>query len=413
MKFIQIIFLFIFSSFFINNSFASSWNFQEWVKIMWNNNINISNSYKLSMRNVVKQNTQVLIKWMKSGQIVNRVKYLSWWNFDVSQDTNLSKYDTLVIKNWNVIISSDLRTSWKMMQITSLRTDNSNLNLWNIYVTPNVSIINSSLYADWWLISIKTSSDFSSLKTYDIQRKIILDKQLIIKWSLFTRNSMWWAILKNWKYTLPEWSFTTDFDLSMYQDIYYTRISKRQSSCENLPANASWNSVSNILQRSWDRIEWFPSLIWVYDTTTSTTNCNFVCNTWFYWTWNICKKKEWIWQLTVYLVSWFWSSLKETLYTTYNIPKWSNPTSGIHISDETYPLCSGNYFTVDPDNWNLLWYRDWHYSWCPWNNMFWWWVYIWIWASKIVRKVCYWKWCPIISNSLTYKFINTSYQDNK
>lgn len=59
-------------------------------------------------------------------------------------------------------------------------------------------------------------------------------------------------------------------------------INERQQSCGNLPANASWNTVSEITQ-TWDGSEWLPSNEIVYNTTPSTTECRFVCNSGYVW----------------------------------------------------------------------------------------------------------------------------------
>ncbi len=52
--------------------------------------------------------------------------------------------------------------------------------------------------------------------------------------------------------------------------------------CTGKPANASWNTASQIKQ-TWDGEEWYPSTTAVYNTNASTTECRFKCNTNYSW----------------------------------------------------------------------------------------------------------------------------------
>ena len=56
----------------------------------------------------------------------------------------------------------------------------------------------------------------------------------------------------------------------------------REANCTGLPANASWNSVSSIIQ-TWNGTEWVPSTDAAFSTTASTTKCRFVCNQNYSW----------------------------------------------------------------------------------------------------------------------------------
>ena len=59
------------------------------------------------------------------------------------------------------------------------------------------------------------------------------------------------------------------------------------SPCMNLPENASWNTASSITQ-TWDGEDWQPSTTGTYNTTSSTTQCRFKCNTNYTWNGSIC-----------------------------------------------------------------------------------------------------------------------------
>ncbi|MBQ3368539.1 DUF1566 domain-containing protein [bacterium] len=51
----------------------------------------------------------------------------------------------------------------------------------------------------------------------------------------------------------------------------------RTASCTDIPANASWNAVSAIIQ-TWNGSEWTPSNITTYNTTSSTSECRYKCS---------------------------------------------------------------------------------------------------------------------------------------
>ena len=59
------------------------------------------------------------------------------------------------------------------------------------------------------------------------------------------------------------------------------------SPCMNLPENAQWNTVNSITQ-TWSGEEWQPSTSGTYNTTASTTECHFKCNTNYTWNGSIC-----------------------------------------------------------------------------------------------------------------------------
>ena len=59
------------------------------------------------------------------------------------------------------------------------------------------------------------------------------------------------------------------------------------SPCMNLPENAQWNTVNSITQ-TWSGEEWQPSTTGTYNTTSSTTQCRFKCNTNYTWNGSIC-----------------------------------------------------------------------------------------------------------------------------
>lgn len=220
---------------FDNNDFIQIWGIDDfkWVKIIgtsqasWKYTItgqkdNFSDLYKSKLRETIKKNAYELIKWMKSGQTINKVKY-SEWDTIISWE-NLD-FETLIIKNGNVIINDNLNKNGKKLWIIVLK-DNYNSKIdfntsGNIYITPQVTYINALIYADGGFISTdntgKVYTSDSSKRTADLQN------QLILKWSLFTRNTIGGAIFSWWDYTLPWWQKTDNFDNVMIYDLNYIR----------------------------------------------------------------------------------------------------------------------------------------------------------------------------------------------
>lgn len=187
---------------------------------------NFSDISKTDIRTSIRKNAFTQIKAMTNNQIVNWVKYVIW---DINISWEIVWYETLVVKDGNVIISWDLNNSWKKLWIIVLR-DNYNVasgynSKWNVYVNSNVSKINAIIYADWWFISSNSSGvPYTSDST---DRSIDLKNQLFMKWSLFTRNTIWGAILAGWNYILPWWtklsSSDSNFDKAMIYDLNYIR----------------------------------------------------------------------------------------------------------------------------------------------------------------------------------------------
>ena len=199
-----------------------------WLKVIWNlkwdwksnitwQNNNFSDLSKWKLRWIIRKNWFKLIRWLSSWEVVNWVKYIDWENIVIWWDDLW--FETLIVKNWNVIINWDLNSSNKKLWIIVLKDNyliNSDYNKkWNIYINKNVLLINAIIYADWALRS--ADSNWNSYIDSKLWNK------LIFNWSLFTRNTIWWAVKANSKYLLPWWKWTTDFDLAQIYDLNYIR----------------------------------------------------------------------------------------------------------------------------------------------------------------------------------------------
>ncbi len=212
---------------------------------------NFSDISKAEARSVIRKNAFTQIKNMSNNQIVNWVKYVVWTDINLSWE--ISWYETLVVKDANVIINWDLNTTWKKLGIIVLK-DNYNTNSdytanWNVYVTSNVSSINAIIYADWWFIS--ANSSWIPYTTDSTSRSIELNNQLFMKWSLFTRNTIGWAILAGWDYILPWWKKITwidsNFEKAMIYDLNYIR--RWKSNCiEISPWLCKYNNWAFVIE---------------------------------------------------------------------------------------------------------------------------------------------------------------------
>ena len=209
------------------------YNIISWLRIIWilhwpwNTEITwqvkkITDLSKIDYRAEIRKNAYLLIKNKKSWEITNWVKYVEW---DISISWNITDYETLIVKNWNVIITWDLNTAWNKLWIIILKdwynVINDYKDSWNIYVNSNVSYVDAMIYWDWWFISSDTK--WSPYTEDSIERTSDLQEQLVLKWALFTRNTIWWAMLSWWYYLLPGWAKTTDYNNAMIYDLNYLK----------------------------------------------------------------------------------------------------------------------------------------------------------------------------------------------
>lgn len=209
---------------------------------------NISNLYPGNLRAEIRKRAYDYIKNMTSDTIINKVKYVNW-DITISWEQD---YETLVVKNGNVIISWDLNDSNKKLWIIVLKDSYDVVkwynDKWNVLVKSDVTKVNAMIYADWWFISAKDDGTIyypdSPERTYALQR------QLTMNWTLFTRNTIGWAQYVGWYYTLPGWTRTLSYDKSMVYDLNYIR--RWNIWCEDL--NLDWDCEDS---SDWEIKEWF------------------------------------------------------------------------------------------------------------------------------------------------------------
>lgn len=230
-----------------SSAITTNWASFAWIKVLWTSQssgkaditmqtTNNSNLYPSNLRTPLRKNAYNFIKDLRSWDVFNKVKYVEW---DITIFWNQSAdIETLVVKNWNVTISSDFNTENKIFWIIVLK-DSYDLNnwfngKWNVYIMPDVQKVNAAIYADGWIISVQ--ENWSPFQTDSSDRSNKLNKQLILNWSFFTRNTIWWSIFSWGNYILPGWGKTSNFDLAMQYDLNYLR--RWNSWCDT---NWNWN----------------------------------------------------------------------------------------------------------------------------------------------------------------------------
>lgn len=202
-------------------------------QVLTNQDSNFTDISASSMRSVIKRNAYRIIAGMTNGQTVNGVKYVEG-NYTLSGNPD---YETLVVKNGNVTIAGNVNTSGKKFGIIVMRDNTSDTMNANIYVMPNVQYVNAIIYADGGLISsgYKSGEDTIAFYKDSPARSAALYRQLVLKGSLFTWNTIGGAVLgSSGQYTLPSGTTTTDFDIAMAYDLNYVRRS-----------NSGWDKPSS------------------------------------------------------------------------------------------------------------------------------------------------------------------------
>lgn len=96
------------------------------------------------------------------------------------------------MKNGNLKIAGNFNTGGKKFGIIVLRDDATRSDLGNIYIQPSVRYIQSAIYADGGIISTGFKSGEDTVGSYkdSATRTNTLSEQLVIKGSLFTRNTI-------------------------------------------------------------------------------------------------------------------------------------------------------------------------------------------------------------------------------
>jgi hypothetical protein len=213
-----------------------------WLKVIWVlqwtwkasitwQKSNFSDLSKLKIRSQIRKSAYISIKNRISDKTknINDIIYVKWSINYSEVKWYLKENDTIIVKDWNLIIDEDINKNiWIIIIKDNYNVEYDYENIWNIYVENGVSNIKAVIYADWVFRS--ANSDWKSYSDNE------LNKQLNLYWSLFTRNTIWWAVKANLDYTLPGWKVINNFDLAQVYDLNYTR---------KVPKTCDWNDKND------------------------------------------------------------------------------------------------------------------------------------------------------------------------
>ena len=121
---------------------------------------------------------------------------------------------------------------------------------------------------------------------------------------------------------------------------------RTNQACTGLPANGTWNTVSHISQ-TWNGSIWYPGTAGAYNTTSSTTECRFVCGTNYSWNGSTCVADTKPNQNCTGLPSNASWNTVATITQTWNGTTWVPSTAGTHnltgSTTECRYKCDTNY----------------------------------------------------------------------
>ncbi len=206
-----------------------------WIKVFWllqwqwkqeisGQASNFAHFDKSIYRRDIKKEAYKYIKTMSPWDTINWVHYVEWdfeinWNW-VDWNWNQA-YETLIIKNGNLTISWSWKVITNNLGIIVIKDDLADKNLANLYITPNITYLKSIIYLDWSIISVDNA--WNKYLDDSPERTKQLQKQLILEWSLFSRNTIWWSIWDWTNFILPWWKITNNFDEAVRYDLNYIR----------------------------------------------------------------------------------------------------------------------------------------------------------------------------------------------
>ncbi len=182
------------------------------IKTIFNRNVNknlfkytkwklaITNEYNLNSLDHNKKIFYYNYEWQRATTYSNKEnkwKILTLWNWATHSDSVLKVYwqQLLYLKWWNLYINTDISNSDNnsLLVIVVKRDSTNKKNWWNVYINPNVTNIDAVIIADWSIIDY----DWNNILNTSINPNA-LRKQLLIYWSVFTKNSYWKDIATYW-----------------------------------------------------------------------------------------------------------------------------------------------------------------------------------------------------------------------
>jgi len=119
----------------------------------------------------------------------------TWWPESTFNNMWVSWQKLLYVKWWNIYINADISNNSNTSQLVIVvkRDPNNRKNWWNVYINPWVTNIDAVIIADWSIISFNWNNTLNT----DTDSNL-LKKQLLIYWSISTKNTFWKDIATYW-----------------------------------------------------------------------------------------------------------------------------------------------------------------------------------------------------------------------
>ncbi|MEF2175419.1 MAG: hypothetical protein V3575_03010 [Candidatus Absconditabacteria bacterium] len=194
---------------------------------------NYSSLYKPEIRSKVIQDVETKSRGGNSQIMILK-------NDAKISELKIDKISTIYLENGNLTIDQNIENQ---IGIVVLKTNQSDQNNGNIYVTPNVSVIKAFIYTDGGLVSMYNGSKKISDYVDSTNRTQLLNKQLVIKGALYSYNTIGGAIKgDDGKYILPKGVTTDNFDLSMVFDLNFFRSGNIGWNNNNSQHNQGYNN---------------------------------------------------------------------------------------------------------------------------------------------------------------------------
>lgn len=127
-------------------------------------------------------------KW-DLGKYVNKWEILELWENQYNH-IEVDWKQNIIVEWWNIYIKSNIYNKDKESILILVSKEDIDWNWWNIYIDTDVTNIDAVLISDRSILSMT----INTIQEIEIH-KDNLRKQLLIYWSIFSSNNIWWDIV--------------------------------------------------------------------------------------------------------------------------------------------------------------------------------------------------------------------------
>lgn len=201
--------------------------------LTWEKSLTTLNSFS-------KEFTLYDYSWMEDSTASNQQNKWKILTLENSNGIEVSWQKNLIVKWWNLYIKSDIYNKDKnsLLVIVVQRDLNKRKNGWNVYIDPSVTNIDAVIISEWSILSFNWTSVVTTSSS--------LKNQLLIYWSIATRNSIWENKTVYWSdhYVLKN-SEEEDVYLYNLENLRYFQIGKSDQLDETDPCyDSDWKIVA-------------------------------------------------------------------------------------------------------------------------------------------------------------------------